>query len=182
MGYYYLVGFIILILTCIAIIQYEKCPPFCMIVVYNRIGTYHSIVKIKEGKGVFVIPFIQGCLVLPVDSISKSLTIHNARTKDNKFITISIIYTFLFSKEKEIFQNAVDKLQGYSMDRISGRIEFLVQKEIMNKIATLNFADVFSEKTFFRASKNSIEYELNDIGIELKDLIVENMTEGTRKK
>ncbi len=175
MIYYYLLAFILIINVVFLAMQYKKCPKGRFIVVYNYFTKTITNV-LPAGKGVMVVPLMQGYTTFPDGPIVFDLKAMSGIKNNKTRITVTIIYTVEVSKNKKTLKNAIIHFPRINVKSIIDKAKEVVNKQLYANIANLTIKDISGERLLIDRLNSYVGKELKNIGLELRGTVIENMS------
>lgn len=157
--------------------QFRKCPPKHILVVYSKIKKKPIIKKVLE-RPTFIIPLLQDSITLVNEQISTRIDLYNIQTFEKNEMNFSFIYTVKISKKPKIMQNAIIEFAGKKIDYIMDRIRNTIQNRLIDEIKNLTIREIGNTEKFIETTKNGVEEELKNLGYELTDFILVDARDG----
>src|SRR5688572_9141870 len=167
-----LFGFVMLLAT-----RYKRCPSNRVLVVYGKVGEGLSS-KTIHGGGAFVWPLIQDFDFLHLDPMQIEVPLKGALSIENIRVNVPSVFTVAIGTEQETMQNAAVRLLGLSTEEIMKQAEDIIFGQLRQVIASMRIEDINRDREkFLESIQQSLEPELDKIGLELINVNITDITD-----
>ncbi|HVR74663.1 MAG TPA: SPFH domain-containing protein [Planctomycetota bacterium] len=167
-----LFGFVMLLAT-----RYKRCPSNRVLVVYGKVGEGLSS-KTIHGGGSFVWPLIQDFDFLHLDPMQIEVPLKGALSIENIRVNVPSVFTVAIGTEQETMQNAAVRLLGLSTEEIMKQAEDIIFGQLRQVIASMRIEDINRDREkFLESIQQSLEPELDKIGLELINVNITDITD-----
>ena len=169
----FVISLIIALIILYTIGRFKKCPQDAVIVVFNLVKA--AKLKFIQDGYAFVMPVIEEYAILSLKAMTAELD-SELIMKDDKEITLSMLINFGISTENDLLQNAAENLLSIEEEEIIDRASDAIIKQ--SKLIAKDITSEELNKSYneaIRKIKNSIESELNKLGLSIFNLSIKNI-------
>ncbi|WP_330112604.1 SPFH domain-containing protein (plasmid) [Cetobacterium somerae] len=152
--------------TGLVLSTYKKCPSDSLLVRYGIGGT-----KVLEGKGLFVIPFLQSHKLMSLNPHNLDIALDEdsgVATKDKIRIEVEADATFAVSKEEKERKVATERLLNFKQENTVALVKEILTGQLRSIVSEMNFEDLLeNRKKLMEKVSESTEIELSKFGLDL---------------
>ena len=184
----FIIGVCILVYICVKtdIVRYKTCPHNMAMIVYGKTGNSMEPVIITQG-GMLIFPFVQEYKFLLLEPMSIDIDTNNENnpsllTKDSIRINLKANFTFAISKHQYLLQIAAQHLLGMTQKDIMQLAKDIILGEIRLVFATMTLNEIYNKTVEKKELKDSIKIALKNIGMELININIEEITDTSGYK
>lgn len=166
--------FLIQILKC-----YRRCPSNKILVKWGK-GTGSGSAQCVHGGASFVIPVIQDYAYLSLDPIQIEIPLKGALSIENIRVNVPSVFTVAIGTAPEIMQNAAIRLLGLHRQAIAEQASDIIFGQLRQVIASMQIEEINRDREkFLEAVQDSLEPELNKIGLVLINVNITDITDDS---
>jgi uncharacterized membrane protein YqiK len=159
------------ILTSILLKFYKKCPPGCLLVVFNnRQDAYGSNFKIVKLGGAYVWPFGGSYVIFDLSPFTIRIDIEKLTDKQGKRYQINLKILLAMSSEESVVQNAIDWISGLSKEQINNLASDLISSLIRSFFAGFSGEEYKNREVLKLNLINVLTEQLEDIGLKIVNI------------
>ena len=159
--------------------RYKRCPSNRVLVIFGKVGSGHSAMCIHGG-GRFVLPIIQDYAYLSLEPIQIEVPLRDALSIENIRVNVPSVFTVAIGIEPAIMQNAAIRLLGLDTPHIKKQAEDIIFGQLRQVIASMHIEDINRDREkFLHNIQNSVEPELQKIGLVLINVNITDITDGS---
>ena len=157
--------------------QYKRCPSNRILVVYGKVASGRAS-KSLHGGGSFVWPLIQNYAYLSLDPMQIEIPLKGALSSENIRVSVPSVFTVAIGTADEIMNNAAIRLLGLSVKEIQQQAGDIIFGQLRQVIASMPIEDINRDRDkFLESIQNSLEPELNKIGLVLINVNITDITD-----
>ncbi|MFQ5653376.1 MAG: flotillin family protein, partial [Planctomycetota bacterium] len=157
--------------------RYKRCPSNRILVVYGRVQS-GTTAKCFHGGGAFVLPLIQNYAYLSLDSLQIEIPLKAALSAENIRINVPSIFTVAIGTTPETMQNSAVRLLDLTTSEIAQQARDIIFGQLRQVIASMRIEDINRNRDqFLRSIQDSLEPELNKIGLVLINVNITDITD-----
>jgi flotillin len=159
--------------------RYKRCPSNRVLVIFGKVGSGQSALCIHGG-GRFVLPIIQDYAYLSLEPIQIEVPLRDALSIENIRVNVPSVFTVAIGIEPAIMQNAAIRLLGLDTPHIKKQAEDIIFGQLRQVIASMHIDDINRDREkFLHNIQNSVEPELQKIGLVLINVNITDITDGS---
>ena len=159
--------------------RYKRCPSNRVLVIFGKVGSGQSALCIHGG-GRFVLPIIQDYAYLSLEPIQIEVPLRDALSIENIRVNVPSVFTVAIGIEPAIMQNAAIRLLGLDTPHIKKQAEDIIFGQLRQVIASMHIEDINRDREkFLHNIQNSVEPELQKIGLVLINVNITDITDGS---
>jgi flotillin len=159
--------------------RYKRCPSNRVLVIFGKVGSGQSALCIHGG-GRFVLPIIQDYAYLSLEPIQIEVPLRDALSIENIRVNVPSVFTVAIGIEPVIMQNAAIRLLGLDTPHIKKQAEDIIFGQLRQVIASMHIDDINRDREkFLHNIQNSVEPELQKIGLVLINVNITDITDGS---
>lgn len=163
--------------------RFKKCPPDRIMVVYGTTGKSQekkNVSKCIHGGATFVMPVFQGYGYLDLTPMQIDIPLKDALSSQNIRVNVPSTFTVRISEEPGYMENAAINFLGLSQKVIEQTAEEIIYGQLRGVIATMLIEDINADrKKFMAAVSESIETELEKVGLKLINVNIKDITDSS---
>ena len=179
----FIIGFLLvasLLILCFK--AYKKVPNDKMIVVYGGMGNKKKegyIQRTCQGGGIFVIPFFQAYETLDLQPISMDVPLKGALTKDSIRINVPSRFTVgIKPDDRDTLNNAINRILQMNTNEIRQQSLDIIIGQLRDVVSRMDIVELVQDRNKFNKLINeSVEVELNKIGLSIINVNIEDVTD-----
>ncbi len=157
--------------------QYKRCPSNRVLVIYGKTQEGQAA-KSVHGGAAFVIPLIQDYAYLSLEPIQIEIPLRGALSIENIRVNVPSVFTVAIGTEMGVMQNAAIRLLGLTAAEIRKQAEEIIFGQLRQVIASMRIEDINRDRdTFLQHIQNSLEPELNKVGLVLINVNITDITD-----
>ncbi len=159
--------------------RYKRCPSNRVLVVFGKVAGGRSATCIHGG-GRFVLPIIQDYAFMSLEPIQIEVPLHDALSSENIRVNVPSVFTVAIGIEPSTMQNAAIRLLGLDIPHIKKQAEDIIFGQLRQVIASMRIEDINRDREgFLHNIQNSVEPELEKIGLVLINVNITDLTDGS---
>lgn len=163
--------------------RFKKCPPDRIMVVYGTTGKSQekrNVSKCIHGGATFVMPVFQGYGYLDLTPMQIDIPLKDALSSQNIRVNVPSTFTVRISEEPGYMENAAINFLGLAQKVIEQTAEEIIYGQLRGVIATMLIEDINADrKKFMAAVSESIETELEKVGLKLINVNIKDITDSS---
>jgi len=168
-----LVGFMMLIASCV-----KRCPSNRVLVIYGKTFTQGNVAKTIHGGAAFVVPLIQDYQYLSLEPLQIEIPLRGALSAENIRVNVPSVFTVAIGAEPEVMANAAIRLLGLGVANIRKLAEEIIFGQLRQVIASMGIEEINRDRdTFLQHIQQSLEPELNKVGLVLINVNITDITD-----
>lgn len=179
----FIIGFLLvasILLLCFK--AYKKVPNDEMIVVYGGMGSSSKkgyVQRTCQGGGIFVIPFFQDYERLSLKPISMDVPLEKSLTKDSIRINVPSRFTVGIKPDDAVtLNNAINRILQMNTEEIRQQSLDIIIGQLRDVVSRMNSIELVQDRDKFNKLINeSVEVELNKIGLSIINVNIEDVTD-----
>lgn len=179
----FIIGFLLvasLLILCFK--AYKKVPNDKMIVVYGGMGNKKKegyTQRTCQGGGIFVIPFFQAYETLDLQPISMDVPLKGALTKDSIRINVPSRFTVgIKPDDRDTLNNAINRILQMNTNEIRQQSLDIIIGQLRDVVSRMDIVELVQDRNKFNKLINeSVEVELNKIGLSIINVNIEDVTD-----
>lgn len=158
--------------------QYKRCPSNRVLVIYGKTGKKGEAARTIHGGAAFVIPLIQDYAYLSLDPIQIEVPLRGALSSENIRVNVPSVFTVAIGTEPGVMHQAAIRLLGLSTAEIRKQAEEIIFGQLRQVIASMGIEEINRDRdTFLQHIQQSLEPELNKIGLQLINVNITDITD-----
>ncbi|MEM7231653.1 MAG: SPFH domain-containing protein [Planctomycetota bacterium] len=159
--------------------QYKRCPSNKILVIFGKVKSGRSS-KTLHGGGAFVWPLIQNYAYLSLDPVQIEIPLKGALSAENIRVNVPSVFTVAVGTSGQIMENAAIRLLGLSTKEITNQAADIIFGQLRQVIASMPIEQINRDRdTFLHQIQESLEPELNKIGLVLINVNITDITDGS---
>jgi flotillin len=148
-----------------------------ILVVYGKVGEGQSA-RCIHGGGALVWPLIQDSAYMSLTPITISIPLQNALSLQNIRINVPSTFTVGISTDKNIMNNAAERLLNLPPQRIEDMAKEIIFGQLRLTVASLTIEQINQDReSFLESIRKNVEPELNKIGLYLINVNITDITD-----
>jgi flotillin len=148
-----------------------------ILVVYGKVGEGQSA-RCIHGGGTLVWPLIQDSAYMSLTPITISIPLQNALSLQNIRINVPSTFTVGISTDKNIMNNAAERLLNLPPQRIEDMAKEIIFGQLRLTVASLTIEQINQDReSFLESIRKNVEPELNKIGLYLINVNITDITD-----
>jgi uncharacterized membrane protein YqiK len=157
---------------------YKKCPPGCIIVVFNNNqDAYGSTYKIVKSGGAYVWPFGGSYVIFDLSPFNLKIDIEKLIDNQGKAYQLSLKAILSISSEENVLQKSIERISGLSKEKIDNIVSDLIISHIRSYFAGIS-GEEYKNRENFKLSLTSLLVEpLEEFGIKILNVDVVEVNE-----
>ncbi|MDG2380602.1 MAG: SPFH domain-containing protein [Pirellulaceae bacterium] len=174
------IAIVMLLLSMLILVarQYKRCPSNRVLVIYGKAGRKGDAAKTIHGGAAFVWPLIQDFAFLTLDPIQIEIPLRGALSSENIRVNVPSVFTVAIGTEPEVMQQGAIRLLGLSTGEIRQQAEEIIFGQLRQVIASMGIEEINRDRdTFLDHVQQSLEPELNKIGLQLINVNITDITD-----
>lgn len=181
-GVWIIIGLILLVMVFFSFLivltkQYKRCPSNRVLVIYGRTQKGQAA-RTVHGGAAFVVPLIQDYAYLSLEPIQIEIPLRGALSIENIRVNVPSVFTVAVGTETIVMQNASIRLLGLTASDIRQQAEEIIFGQLRQVIASMKIEDINRDRdTFLQHIQNSLEPELNKVGLVLINVNITDITD-----
>ncbi len=165
-------GFVLLLMK-----QYKRCPSNRLLVIYGKTGRGQASRTIHGGAA-FVWPLVQDYAYLSLEPIQIEVPLRGALSAENIRVNVPSVFTVAIDVKPEVMQNAAVRLLGLTVGEIRKQAEEIIFGQLRQVIASMQIDQINRDReTFLQHIQDSLEPELNKVGMSLINVNITDITD-----
>jgi flotillin len=159
--------------------RYKRCPSNRVLVIFGKVAGGQSATCIHGG-GRFVLPIIQDFAYLSLEPIQIEVPLREALSIENIRVNAPSVFTVAIGIEPAVMHNAAIRLLGLGVPQIKKQAEDIIFGQFRQVIASMSIEDINRDREkFLHNIQNSVEPELQKIGLVLINVNITDITDGS---
>ncbi|QDU90706.1 Inner membrane protein YqiK [Pirellulimonas nuda] len=155
----------------------KRCSSNQVLVVYGMTGKGKSA-KTVHGGAAFVWPVIQDYQYLSLEPIQIEIPLRGALSIENIRVNVPSVFTVAIGTQPDVMGNASIRLLNLSTEEIRKQAEEIIFGQLRQVIASMGIEDINRDRdTFLQHIQNSVEPELQKIGLVLINVNITDITD-----
>ncbi len=176
-----LVVFLVVLMFILIVRRYKRCPSDKVLVIYGQIGKQdgsNKTAKIIHSGASFVWPVLQDFEFMDLTPIPIIVDLKGALSNQNIRVNVPARFMVGISTEKDVMQNAAERLLGLTLDNIHDLALDIILGQLRVVIATMKIEEINSDREKFLANvTDAVGHELKKIGLKLINVNVTDITD-----
>ncbi|HEY6563897.1 MAG TPA: SPFH domain-containing protein, partial [Pirellulaceae bacterium] len=157
--------------------QFRRCPSNRILVIYGKTGR-GSTAKTIHGGAAFVMPLLQDYAYLSLEPIQIEIPLRGALSAENIRVNVPSVFTVAIGTESSVMQQAAIRLLGLTIPDIRKQAEEIIFGQLRQVIASMRIEEINRDRDqFLQHIQNSLEPELNKIGLQLINVNITDITD-----
>ncbi len=157
---------------------YKRCPSNRVLVIYGKTTGIGQPARTIHGGAAFVYPFLQDFAYLSLEPIQIEIPLHGALSIENIRVNVPSVFTVAIGTEPEVMQQAAIRLLGLPVSEIRKQAEEIIFGQLRQVIASMSIEGINRDRDqFLKHIENSIEPELNKVGLSLINVNITDITD-----
>lgn len=160
---------------------YKSCPKDKVLIIFNnnkKEPNYKCIFK----KGAIVWPFIQYHRYISLKPIESNIYVENYKTKSEININLQAKFIYATTEHPQVLNNAINSLDWTNENQIRKAAEDIISNYLRLILARQNVEDCRKNRNaFVKDMASEINAELEKIGLQIKNLKIEKITDETNQ-
>ncbi len=172
--------FIFLVVMAIMMIArcVKRCPSNRVLVIYGKTFTKGNVAKTIHGGAAFVVPLIQDYGYLSLEPLQIEIPLRGALSAENIRVNVPSVFTVAIGTEPEVMANAAIRLLGQGVPEIRKQAEEIIFGQLRQVIASMGIEEINRDRdTFLQHIQQSLEPELNKVGLVLINVNITDITD-----
>lgn len=167
------IGFAMLIASCV-----KRCPSNRVLVIYGKTFTQGNVAKTIHGGAAFVVPLIQDYQFLSLEPLQIEIPLRGALSSENIRVNVPSVFTVAVGAEPEVMANAAIRLLGLGVQNVRKLAEEIIFGQLRQVIASMGIEEINRDRdTFLQHIQQSLEPELNKVGLVLINVNITDITD-----
>jgi flotillin len=159
--------------------RYKRCPSNRVLVIFGKVASGRCATCIHGG-GRFVLPIVQDYAYLSLEPIQIEVPLRDALSIENIRVNVPSVFTVAIGIEPAIMQNAAIRLLGLDTPHVKKQAEDIIFGQLRQVIASMHIDDINRDREkFLHNIQNSVEPELQKIGLVLINVNITDITDGS---
>ncbi len=164
---------IMLIARCV-----KRCPSNRVLVIYGKTFKSGNVAKTIHGGAAFVVPLIQDYAYLSLEPLQIEIPLRGALSSENIRVNVPSVFTVAIGTEPEVMANAAIRLLGQGTPEIRKQAEEIIFGQLRQVIASMGIEEINRDRdTFLQHIQQSLEPELNKVGLVLINVNITDITD-----
>ena len=157
--------------------QYKRCPSNRILVIYGKTSR-GGAAKTIHGGAAFVVPLLQDYAFLSLDPIQIEIPLRGALSSENIRVNVPSVFTVAVGTEAVRDEQAAIRLLGLSTAEIRKQAEEIIFGQLRQVIASMGIEEINRDRdTFLEHVQQSLEPELNKVGLQLINVNITDITD-----
>ncbi len=157
---------------------YRRCPSNRVLVIYGKSTGGGQAARTIHGGASFVIPLVQDYAYLSLEPIQIEIPLHGALSIENIRVNVPSVFTVAIGTDPAVMQQAAIRLLGLSVGEIRKQAEEIIFGQLRQVIASMGIEGINRDRDqFLKHIENSIEPELNKVGLSLINVNITDITD-----
>lgn len=158
---------------------YRRCPSNKVLVKWGK-WTGNGSAQCVHGGASMVYPVIQDYAYLSLDPIQIEIPLKGALSIENIRVNVPSVFTVAIGTAPEIMQNAAIRLLGLHREAIAEQASDIIFGQLRQVIASMQIEEINRDREkFLEAVQDSLEPELNKIGLVLINVNITDITDDS---
>lgn len=159
--------------------NYKRCPSNRVLVIYGKVAGGTSA-KCIHGGAAFVVPIIQDYNWLTLEPMQIEIPLKDALSIENIRVNVPSVFTVAIGTNPQVMQNAAVRLLGLDLTRIKQQAQDMIFGQLRQVIASMRIEDINRDREkFLQSIQNSLEPELQKIGLVLINVNITDITDAS---
>ncbi len=177
----FMVVILVVLMFMLIVRRYKRCPSDKVLVIYGQIGKKdgsNKTAKIIHSGASFVWPVLQDYEFMDLTPIPIIVDLKGALSNQNIRVNVPARFMVGISTEKDVMQNAAERLLGLTLDNIHDLALDIILGQLRVVIATMKIEEINSDREKFLANvTDAVGHELKKIGLKLINVNVTDITD-----
>ncbi len=175
-------GFVVALLGMLSLLllvtkQFKRCPSNRILVIFGKTSR-GGAAKTIHGGAAFVIPLLQDYAYLSLDPIQIEIPLRGALSSENIRVNVPSVFTVAVGTEPSVMNQAAIRLLGLSTPEVRKQAEEIIFGQLRQVIASMGIEQINRDRdTFLEHIQQSLEPELNKIGLQLINVNITDITD-----
>jgi len=180
---YVIIGVVLLVAFLMSILllfakQYKRCPSNRILVIWGTGKKTGSPSQTIHSGAKFIYPLFQDYAYLSLEPIQIEIPLRGALSFENIRVNVPSVFTVAISTEPAVMQQAAIRLLGLSVPEIRKQAEEIIFGQLRQVIASMGIEEINRDRdTFLQHIQQSLEPELNKIGLQLINVNITDITD-----
>ncbi|MCA9263503.1 MAG: flotillin family protein, partial [Planctomycetales bacterium] len=158
--------------------RYKRCPSNKVLVIYGKAGRKGDAAKTIHGGAAFVIPLFQDYAYLDLAPIQIEVPLRGALSAENIRVNVPSVFTVAIGTNPGVMHQAAIRLLGLTTTEIRQQAEEIIFGQLRQVIASMGIEEINRDRdTFLQHVQQSLEPELNKIGLGLINVNITDITD-----
>jgi flotillin len=156
----------------------KRCPPNRVLVISGKTFTKGNVAKTIHGGAAFVVPLIQDYDFLSLEPLQIEIPLRGALSSENIRVNVPSVFTVAIGTEPEVMANAAIRLLGQGFPEIRKQAEEIIFGQLRQVLASMGIEEINRDRdTFLQHIQQSLEPELNKVGLVLINVNITDITD-----
>jgi flotillin len=134
--------------------------------------------KTIHGGAAFVVPLLQSHAFLSLDPIQIEVPLRGALSSENIRVNVPSVFTVAIGTEPAVMNQAAIRLLGLSTAEVRKQAEEIIFGQLRQVIASMGIEEINRDRdTFLQHIQESLEPELNKVGLQLINVNITDITD-----
>ncbi len=177
----FMVVVLVVLMFTLIVRRYKRCPSDKVLVIYGQISKQdgsNKTAKIIHSGASFVWPIFQDYEFMDLTPIPIIVDLKGALSNQNIRVNVPARFMVGISTEKDVMQNAAERLLGLTLDNIHDLALDIILGQLRVVIATMKIEEINSDREKFLANvTDAVGHELKKIGLKLINVNVTDITD-----
>src|SRR5688572_23485990 len=157
--------------------RYKRCPSNRVLVIYGKTGGGNAA-RCVHGGAAFIVPLIQDYSYLSLEPIQIEVPLKGALSIENIRVNVPSVFTVAIGTDAETMQNAAIRLLGLGTEAVKQQAADIIFGQLRQVIASMRIEDINRDRDkFLESIQQSLEPELDKIGLELINVNITDITD-----
>ena len=157
--------------------QYKRCPSNRILVIYGKTSR-GGAAKTIHGGAAFVVPLFQSYDFLSLDPIQIEIPLRGALSSENIRVNVPSVFTVAIGTEPAVMNQAAIRLLGLTNPEVRKQAEEIIFGQLRQVIASMGIKEINRDRdTFLQHVQQSLEPELNKVGLQLINVNITDITD-----
>jgi flotillin len=157
--------------------QYKRCPSNRILVIYGKTSR-GGAAKTIHGGAAFVVPLLQDHAFLSLDPIQIEVPLRGALSSENIRVNVPSVFTVAIGTEPAVMNQAAIRLLGLNTAEVRKQAEEIIFGQLRQVIASMGIEEINRDRdTFLQHIQESLEPELNKVGLQLINVNITDITD-----
>ena len=159
--------------------RYKRCPSNRVLVIFGRVGRGNTA-RCIHGGAKLVWPLVQDYDWLSLEPMQIEIPLQDALSMENIRVNVPSVFTVAVGTDPEVMTNAAIRLLGLDAQQIKQQAQDIIFGQLRQVIASMKIEDINRDReAFLRNIQNSLEPELQKIGLVLINVNITDITDAS---
>jgi flotillin len=174
------VGVVVILMMVVGFVKstIRRCSSNQILVIYGGFTGKGRTARTVHGGAGIVLPLLQDYRYLSLEPIQIEIPLRGALSMENIRVNVPSVFTVAIGTQPDVMTNAAIRLLDLTTDEIRKQAEEIIFGQLRQVIASMKIEDINRDRdTFLQHIQNSVEPELQKVGLVLINVNITDITD-----